>query len=73
MHKFRCKAHVLSHVRVIIGTYGAEGTPNAMNAACDYVEIVSGNKVPDKFAKAGFHATKSKFVDAPTCFNYFYK
>ena len=27
--------------------------------ACDYVGIVSGNKVPDKFAKAGFHATKS--------------
>ena len=33
--------------------------------ACDYVGIVSGNKVPDKFAKAGFHATKSSFVDAP--------
>ena len=91
----------------IIGTYGADGTPNAMNAAwggisedtevsicvsadhkttenilarkaftvsmataqqvaaCDYVGIVSGNKEPDKFAKAGFHATKSEFVDAP--------
>ena len=91
----------------IIGTYGADGTPDAMNAAwggiseeqeisicvsadhkttenilarkaftvsmataeymtaCDYVGIVSGNKVPDKFAKAGFHATKSDFVDAP--------
>ena len=91
----------------IIGTYGTDGTPNAMNAAwggiseeteisicisadhkttenilsrkaftvsmatakyiaaCDYVGIVSGNKVPDKFAKAGFHATKSEFVDAP--------
>ena len=34
-------------------------------AACDYVGIVSGNKVPDKFVKAGFHATKSDFVDAP--------
>ena len=33
--------------------------------ACDYVGIISGNKVPDKFAKAGFHATKSAFVDAP--------
>ena len=33
--------------------------------ACDYVDIVSGNKVPDKFEKAGFHATKSEFVDAP--------
>ena len=91
----------------IIGTYGADGTPNAMNAAwggiseeqeisicisedhkttenilarkaftvsmataeqmaaCDYVGIVSGNQEPDKFAKAGFHATKSQFVDAP--------
>ena len=33
--------------------------------ACDYVGIVSGNKEPDKFRKAGFHATKSAFVDAP--------
>ena len=91
----------------IIAAYGADGTPNAMNAAwggiseeteisicisaghkttknilarkaftvsmatvehmaaCDYVGIVSGNKVPDKFAKAGFHATASEFVDAP--------
>ena len=91
----------------IIGTYNADGTPNAMNAAwggiseedeisicvspehkttenillrkaftvsmatadyvaaCDYVGIVSGNDVPDKFAKAGFTALKSEFVDAP--------
>lgn len=91
----------------IIGTYNADGTPNAMNAAwggiseeqeisicvsedhkttenilarkaftvsmataqyvaaCDYVGIVSGSKVPDKFQRAGFHATKSDFVDAP--------
>ena len=91
----------------IIGTYNADGTPNAMNAAwggiseeqeitvcidsghktaenllarkaftlsmatarmltsCDYVGIVSGHKVPDKFTRAGFHATKSAFVDAP--------
>ena len=91
----------------IIGTYNADGTPNAMNAAwggiseeqeiaicvdsthktaenllarraftvsmatadtlaaCDYVGIVSGNKVADKFAKACFHAVKSEFVDAP--------
>jgi len=34
-------------------------------AACDYVGIVSGNKEPDKFAKAGFHALRSEFVDAP--------
>lgn len=33
--------------------------------ACDYVGIVSANSVPDKFARAGFHAVKSEFVDAP--------
>ena len=33
--------------------------------ACDYVGLVSGNKEPDKFAKAGFTATKSQFVNAP--------
>lgn len=33
--------------------------------ACDYVGLVSGNKVPDKFEKAGFHAVKSEFVNAP--------
>ena len=90
----------------IIGTYGADGTPNAMNAAwggmadtamisiclgehcttrnifarkaftvsmadaanvvaADYVGIVSGDKVADKVEKAGWHAVKSEFVDAP--------
>ena len=91
----------------IIGTYNADGSPNAMNAAwggiseetaiticvdnthktaenllarkaftvsiatagmltaCDYVGIVSGTREPEKFAKAGFHAIKSEFVDAP--------
>ena len=91
----------------IIGTYNADGSPNAMNAAwggisedkeisicvdcahktaenlqarkaftvsmataqmlpaCDYVGLVSGHEVPDKFAKAGFHAIASAFVDAP--------
>jgi len=33
--------------------------------ACDYVGVVSGNKVPDKMDRAGFHTTKSSFVDAP--------
>ena len=33
--------------------------------ACDYVGIISGTKEPDKFAKAGFHAVKSEFIDAP--------
>ena len=34
-------------------------------AECDYVGIVSGNDVSDKFARAGFHAIKSEFVNAP--------
>ena len=32
---------------------------------CDYVGVESAEKVPDKFARAGFHATKSEFVNAP--------
>lgn len=32
---------------------------------CDYVGIVSGNEVPDKVERAGFHTTASQFVDAP--------
>ena len=36
-----------------------------MLVACDYVGITSGNRVPDKFARAGFHATASEFVNAP--------
>lgn len=33
--------------------------------ACDYVGVVSGNKEPDKFAKAGFTAVRSEVVNAP--------
>lgn len=34
-------------------------------AACDYVGIESGREIPNKFEKAGFHATKSEYVNAP--------
>ena len=34
-------------------------------APCDYVGIVSANDEPNKFEKAGFHAEKSEFVNAP--------
>ena len=34
-------------------------------AECDYLGVVSANDVPDKLARAGFHTTKSEFVDAP--------
>lgn len=33
--------------------------------ACDYVGIASALKTADKFARAGFTATKSEFVNAP--------
>ena len=32
---------------------------------CDYVGVVSANEVPDKVARAGFHAVKAEHVDAP--------
>ncbi len=32
---------------------------------CDYVGLVSANDIPDKFTRAGFHAVKSEFVNAP--------
>lgn len=37
----------------------------AQMTACDYVGIESGNNVPNKLEKAGWHTTKSEFVDAP--------
>jgi len=33
--------------------------------AADYVGIVSGDKEPGKLEKAGWHTTRSEFVDAP--------
>lgn len=62
---------------LIVAAYDENGTPNAMNAAwggisdseeismCLSSGIVSGNRVPDKLAKSGFHTTKSAFVNAP--------
>jgi flavin reductase (DIM6/NTAB) family NADH-FMN oxidoreductase RutF len=34
-------------------------------AECDFVGIVSGNKMPDKLQRAGFSISKSQFVNAP--------
>lgn len=105
-HNFGAKPILYPMPVLIIGTYNADGTPNAMNAAwggiseeneisiciddghktaenlarggftvsvgdeknlvaCDYVGIVSGNKVPDKIARTGWTVTKSDLVDAP--------
>ena len=47
------------------GAFTVSFATAAQVAACDYVGLVSGNKVPDKFTRAGFHAVKSEFVDAP--------
>lgn len=33
--------------------------------AADYYGIATGNKMPDKFAKSGYHAEKSTHVNAP--------
>lgn len=33
--------------------------------ACDYVGVESGSSVTNKLEKAGWHTTKSEFVDAP--------
>ena len=32
---------------------------------CDYLGIVSGNDVPDKLSRIGFHTTPSELVNAP--------
>lgn len=32
---------------------------------CDFLGISSGKTMPDKVARAGFHTTKSQFVNAP--------
>lgn len=37
----------------------------ATETVSDFLGIVSGNKSPDKVAKAGLHVLKSSFVDAP--------
>ena len=47
------------------GAFTVSMADAAHAAGCDYVGIVSGDKVPDKFEKAGFTATKSALVNAP--------
>ena len=34
-------------------------------AECDYVGVVSGNKVPDKLERCGFHTERAEHVNAP--------
>lgn len=47
------------------GAFTVSSAVAPYTAAADYVGIVSGNDVPDKLMRAGFHATPSAHVDAP--------
>ena len=47
------------------GAFTISFATSNMVASCDYVGIVSANDVPDKFSRAGFHATRSEQVNAP--------
>ena len=47
------------------GAFTISFATSKMVAPCDYVGIVSANDVPDKFCRAGFHATRSAHVNAP--------
>ena len=58
-------AHKTAENLIARGAFTVSMATAKYMTACDYVGIVSGNKVPDKFSKAGFHAVKSEFVDAP--------
>ncbi len=47
------------------GAFTVSFATEAQVVASDYVGVESARKVPDKFDKSGFHATKSEFVNAP--------
>lgn len=47
------------------GAFTVSMADAAHAAGCDYVGLVSGDKAADKFARAGFTATKSALVNAP--------
>ncbi|MBO4220750.1 MAG: flavin reductase family protein [Clostridia bacterium] len=47
------------------GAFTVSMADTAHLTGCDFVGIVSGNKDPDKFQKAGFTEEKSRFVNAP--------
>ena len=47
------------------GAFTVSLADRAHMAEADYFGIATGNKMPDKFARSGFHATKSEFVNAP--------
>ena len=47
------------------GAFTVSPGVGAQVVACDYVGLVSGEEVPNKVEKAGLHAEKAAFVDAP--------
>ncbi len=47
------------------GAFTVSVGDEAHMAECDYVGVASGNNVPNKLEKCGFHTEKSEFVDAP--------
>lgn len=49
----------------VTGAFTVSMADAAHAAACDYVGIASGNKTPDKLARAGFTVEKSPLVNAP--------
>ena len=56
----RTTAGLLAH-----GAFTVSMATAGQVTACDYVGIESGNRVSNKLEKAGWHTTRSEFVDAP--------
>lgn len=57
--------HKTTENLAVTGAFTVSMATEGTVVPCDYVGIESAKKVPDKFAKAGFHATKSSMVNAP--------
>ena len=49
----------------VTGAFTVSMADAAHAAGCDYVGIATGLRTPDKFARAGFTASKSELVNAP--------
>ena len=57
--------HKTTENLAVTGAFTVSMATEGTVVPCDYVGSESAKKVPDKFAKAGFHATKSSMVNAP--------
>ena len=62
-----CLSHTHKTVKNILAkkAFTVSIADEAHVVEADYLGVVSANKVADKFAKSGLHATKSELVDAP--------